>query len=98
MPSPILSGRAIRDANPELTSSNFTAVVNAFDQACGTSATYQHWNATNSLTAAHLEDTNDSALGSGAFKDVNISSLLAVGQLANQNLTTAQLTQSQVQR
>ncbi len=77
---------------------DFTAVVNAFDQACGSSATYQHWNATNSLTAAHLDDTNDSALGSSAFKDVNISSLLTAGQAANQNLTTAQLSQNQVQR
>jgi hypothetical protein len=77
---------------------DFTAVVNAFDQACGSSATYQHWNATNSLTAAHLDDTNDSELGSSAFKDVNISSLLAAGQAANQNLSTAQLNQNQVSR
>ena len=77
---------------------DFTAVVNAFDQACGTSATYQHWNATNSLTAAHLDDADDSALGSSAFQDVNISSLLAIGQPANQNLTTAQLGQNQVQK
>ncbi len=77
---------------------DFTAVVNAFDQACGTSATYQHWNATNSLTAAHLDDADDSALGSSSFQDVNVSGLLAVGQSANQNLTTAQLNQNQLQR
>ncbi len=78
---------------------DFTAVVNAFDQACGTSATYQHWNATNSLTVAHLDDTSDSSLGSSAFQDVNISSLLAAGQPANQNLSSAQLnTQTPLQK
>ena len=75
---------------------DFTAVVNAFDQACGASATYQHWNATQSLTAAHLEDSDDSALGSSAFEDVNIGTLLGLGSnAANQNLATAELTQNQ---
>jgi VCBS repeat-containing protein len=76
---------------------DFTAVVNAFDQACGTSATYQHWNAANSMMAAHLEDSDDSTLGSSAFQDVNIVSLLAAAQ-TNQNLITAQLTQNPLQQ
>ncbi|MDH2915504.1 MAG: hypothetical protein PXX77_01365, partial [Gallionella sp.] len=71
---------------------DFTAVVNAFDQACASSATYQHWNAKQSLSAAHIDDGEGSVLGSSAFKDMNISSLLAAGQ-ANQNLNTVQLNQ-----
>jgi VCBS repeat-containing protein len=80
---------------------DFAAVVNAFDQACGTSPTYQHWNAANSLTAAHLADSDDSALGSSVFDSVNVSSLLGIGaQAANQNrLGSTQLSaQSQLQQ
>ena len=43
---------------------DFMAVVKAFDQAAGTSTTLQHWNATNSLLAAHMEDGGDDALSS----------------------------------
>ncbi|MEQ1915119.1 MAG: VCBS domain-containing protein, partial [Gallionella sp.] len=74
---------------------DFTAVVNAFDQACATGATYQHWSATQSLSAAHIDDGEDSVLGSSAFKDVNISSLLAAGQV-NQNLIGSQLNKNQL--
>lgn len=74
---------------------DFTAVVNAFDQACATTATYQHWSATQSLSAAHIDDGEDSVLGSSAFKDVNISSLLAAGQ-GSQNLNTVGLNQNKI--
>ncbi len=78
---------------------DFTAIVTAFDQACGTSATYQHWNAASSLTAAHLASGDDSSLGSSAFHDASISGLLAIGQAANQSLGSAQLnTQSQLNK
>ena len=78
---------------------DFTAIVTAFDQACGTSATYQHWNAASSLTAAHLASGDDSSLGSSAFHDASISGLLAIGQAANQSLGSAQLSaQSQLNK
>lgn len=62
-------------------------------KSCATNATYQHWSATQSLSAAHIDDGDASVLGSSAFKDVNISSLLAAGQV-NQNLNTVQLNQN----
>ena len=78
------SGNKERDST--LQQFDFTAVVNAFDQACGTSATFRHWSATNSLMAARLEEGDDSALGSSAFQQVSVSSLLGIGiQVANQN-------------
>lgn len=58
----------------------FTAVVSAFDQACATGATCQHWNATQSLSAEHIDDGEDSVLGSSAFKDVNIAACWRQGR------------------
>lgn len=76
---------------------DFTAVVNAFDQACGTSITYQHWNAANSLMAAHLAG-GDSSLGSSAFQSVSVGGLLGIGMLAaNQNALNAMLSDAQAQ-
>jgi VCBS repeat-containing protein len=81
------------DSETKIDQFDFTAVVNAFDQACASSATYQHWSATQSLSVAHIDDGEDSVLGSTAFKDVNISSLLAAGQ---GNQTTFQLNTNQL--
>jgi VCBS repeat-containing protein len=80
---------------------DFTSVVNAFDQACSASTTFQHWNATQSLMTAHLHENEDDALGSSAFEEVNIATLLGLGSnAANQNaLNTNQLNlQSQLNR
>jgi len=63
---------------------DFSAVVSAFDQACGTSPTYQHWNATSSLMAAHLEDGEENDLGNCAFQQQTINSLLAAGAQTTQ--------------
>ncbi|MBI1424371.1 MAG: hypothetical protein GC149_12960 [Gammaproteobacteria bacterium] len=44
---------------------DFMAVVGAFDQASAGSTTFQHWNAANSMLAAHMDDIgNNDALGS----------------------------------
>ncbi|GAB5606510.1 hypothetical protein TK5_25910 [Sideroxyarcus sp. TK5] len=71
---------------------DFSAVVAAFDQAWAADSTIQHWNAAQTLATAHVDDGDDAALGSSAFKDMSISSLMALGQ-ANQNLNTMQLNQ-----
>ena len=61
---------------------DFTAIANAFDQARGTSATFMHWSATNSLLAAHLSGSDSAALGgdlahqygtNGSFTGMNLS-------------------------
>jgi VCBS repeat-containing protein len=74
---------------------DFSAVVAAFDQAWAADSTIQHWNAAQTLGMAHVDDGDDAALGSPAFKDMSISSLMALGQ-ANQNLNTVQLMKSGV--
>ena len=72
---------------------DFSAVVAAFDQAWAADSTIQHWNAAQTLAAAHVDDGEDASLGSPAFKDMSISSLMALGQ-ANQNLNAVQLNQN----
>ncbi|MDP2760911.1 MAG: Ig-like domain-containing protein [Sideroxyarcus sp.] len=72
---------------------DFSAVVAAFDQAWAADSTIQHWNAAQSLAVAQLDD-DDAALGSEAFRDVSLNSLLALGQ-GNQNLNAVQLNQNQ---
>ncbi|GAB5606513.1 hypothetical protein TK5_25940 [Sideroxyarcus sp. TK5] len=71
---------------------DFSAVVAAFDQAWAADSTIQHWNAAQTLATAHVDDGEDASLGSPAFKDMSISSLMALGQ-ANQNLNAVQLNQ-----
>jgi len=73
-----------QDGTQSIDHFDFTAVVNAFDQASGTSTTFRHWNATNSLVAAYLEDTHDSAQDGSAFPQASINSLLASSQAANE--------------
>ena len=68
-------------------------MVAAFDQAWAADSTIQHWNAAQTLAAAHVDDGEDASLGSPAFKDMSISSLMALGQ-ANQNLNAVQLNQN----
>ena len=72
---------------------DFSAVVAAFDQAYAADSTIQHWNAAQTLATAHVDDGEDASLGSPAFKDMSISSLMALGQ-ANQNLNAVQLNQN----
>jgi VCBS repeat-containing protein len=64
---------------------NFTAVVNAFDQARGTSATFMHWSATNTLLAAHLSGSDTAALGGDLAHQYGTN-----GTLTGMNLTAAQ--------
>ncbi|ADL55462.1 calcium-binding protein [Gallionella capsiferriformans] len=66
---------------------NFTAVANAFDQARGTSATFMHWSATNSLLAARLSGTDTAALGGDLAHQYGTS-----GSFTGMNLTAAQTT------
>ncbi|HUW25975.1 MAG TPA: putative Ig domain-containing protein [Gallionella sp.] len=42
---------------------DFTAIVDAFDQARGSSANFMHWSTTNSLLTAHLSASDSEALG-----------------------------------
>ena len=42
---------------------NFAAIAASFDQARGSSSTLMHWKATNSLLAAHLSGSDNSAFG-----------------------------------
>ena len=87
----------LKNGDPLIEQFDFTAVVNAFDQACGTSITYQHWNAANSLMAAHLAG-GDSSLGSSAFQPVSVSGLLGIGVLAaNQGALNAVQSNAQQQ-
>lgn len=64
---------------------DFTAIVNAFDQAHGGSATYLHWSATNSLLTSHLSGSDTTALGGDLAHQYG-----TVGTLAGMNLTSAQ--------
>jgi Ca2+-binding RTX toxin-like protein len=49
--------------NKSIQNYDFTAIVNAFDQANGGSANFMHWSATNSLLAAHLSSSDVDAVG-----------------------------------
>jgi hypothetical protein len=64
---------------------NFTAIVNAFDQARGTSSTLMHWSATNTLLAAHLSGSDTTALGGDLAHQYGTT-----GSLTGMNLTAAQ--------
>ncbi|NOT20824.1 MAG: hypothetical protein HOP24_11260 [Sideroxydans sp.] len=64
---------------------DFTAIVNAFDQANGGSATFMHWSATNSLLASHLNGSDTTALGGDLAHQYG-----TVGTLTGMNLTSAQ--------
>lgn len=66
---------------------DFTAVANAFDQARGTSATFMHWSATNSLLAARLSGSDTAALGGDLAHQYGTS-----GSFTGMNLTSAQTT------
>ena len=64
---------------------DFTAIANAFDQARGTSATFMHWSATNSLLAAHLSGSDTAALGGDLAHQYGTT-----GSFTGMNLTAAQ--------
>jgi Ca2+-binding RTX toxin-like protein len=64
---------------------NFTTLVANFDQARGTSATFQHWNMTNSLLAARLSGSDTVALGGDLAHQYG-----TMGTLTGMNLTAAQ--------
>ena len=49
--------------NKSIQDFGFTAIVNAFDQARGSSANFMHWSATNSLLTAHLSASDGEAPG-----------------------------------
>jgi len=49
--------------NKSIQNFDFTAIVNAFDQASGGSANFMHWSATDSLLTAHLSASDSEALG-----------------------------------
>jgi Ca2+-binding RTX toxin-like protein len=64
---------------------DFTAIVNAFDQAHGGSATYMHWSATSELLAAHLSSSDSTALGGDLAHQYG-----TMGSFSGMNLTAAQ--------
>ncbi len=64
---------------------DFTAVVASFDQARGSSATFMHWSATNSLLAAHLSNSDTAALGGDLAHQYGTN-----GSFTGMNLTAAQ--------
>jgi Ca2+-binding RTX toxin-like protein len=64
---------------------DFTAVVNAFDQARGGSATYLHWSMTNTLLSAHLSASDIAALGGDLAHQYGKN-----GTLSGMNLSAAQ--------
>ena len=64
---------------------NFTAIVNAFDQANGGNATFMHWSATNTLLAAHLSGSDTAALGGDLAHQFGTN-----GSLTGMNLAAAQ--------
>jgi len=49
--------------NKSIQNFDFTAIVNAFDQANGSNANFMHWSATDSLLTAHLSASDSEALG-----------------------------------
>jgi VCBS repeat-containing protein len=65
---------------------DFTAIVNAFDQAHGGSATYMHWSATSELLAAHLSGSDTMALGGDLAHQYGSNS-----SFSGMNLTSAQV-------
>ena len=76
--------------NKSIQDFNFTAVANAFDHARGTSTTFMHWRATNSLLAAHLSASDSDALGGDlAYQYGKNRSLVGVGQSATQDVINA---------
>jgi len=64
---------------------NFTAIVNAFDQANGGNATFMHWSATNTPLAAHLSGSDTAALGGDLAHQFGTN-----GSLTGMNLAAAQ--------
>ncbi len=64
---------------------DFTAIVASFDQARGTSETFMHWSATNSLLAAHLAGSDVAAIGGDIAHQYGTN-----GSLTGMNLTAAQ--------
>jgi Ca2+-binding RTX toxin-like protein len=49
--------------NKPIQNYDFTVIVNAFDQASGSSGNFMHWSATDSLLSAHLSASDSEALG-----------------------------------
>ncbi|MFY9260042.1 MAG: calcium-binding protein, partial [Gallionella sp.] len=64
---------------------NFSNIVASFDQARGTSATFQHWSMTNSLLAARLSGSDTLALGGDLAHQYG-----TMGTLTGMNLAAAQ--------
>jgi Ca2+-binding RTX toxin-like protein/subtilisin-like proprotein convertase family protein len=64
---------------------DFTAIVNAFDQANGGSATFMHWSATNSLLTSHLSGSDVTAIGGDLAHQYG-----TIGTLTGMGLTSAQ--------
>ncbi|MDD2776613.1 MAG: hypothetical protein PHU06_11715 [Gallionella sp.] len=71
--------------NQSVQNFNFTALVANFDQARGTSATFQHWSLTNSLLAARLSGSDTLALGGDLAHQYG-----TMGTLTGMNLAAAQ--------
>ncbi|MDD5385109.1 MAG: calcium-binding protein [Gallionella sp.] len=84
--------------NKSIQDFDFTAIVNAFDQARGSNTTFQHWSATNSLLAAHLSASDGEALGGDlAYQYGKSSSFAGVGQTVAQEVINAAQFGSQAQ-
>ncbi|MDD5384419.1 MAG: calcium-binding protein [Gallionella sp.] len=64
---------------------DFTAIAASFDQVCGTSATFMHWSATNSLLTAHLSGSDTAAIGGDLAHQYGMN-----GSFTGMNLAAAQ--------
>jgi hypothetical protein len=84
--------------NKSIQGFDFTAIVDAFDQARGGSANFAHWNATNSLLAAHLSASDGEALGGDlAYQYGKNGSFAGVSQTVAQEVINAAQFGSQAQ-
>ncbi|MDD2701820.1 MAG: calcium-binding protein [Sideroxydans sp.] len=68
--------------NQSVQNFDFSAIVDAFDQANGGNSTFMHWSATNTLLTAHLSGSDTLALGGDLSRQYGVN-----GTLSGMNLT-----------
>jgi Ca2+-binding RTX toxin-like protein len=84
--------------NKSIQDFDFTAIVDAFDQARGSNANFAHWSATSSLLAAHLSASDGEALGGDlAYQYGKNGSFAGVSQTVAQEVINAAQFGSQAQ-
>lgn len=76
--------------NKSIQDFDFTAIVDAFDQARGSNANFAHWSATSSLLAAHLPASDGEALGGDlAYQYGKNGSFAGISQTVAQEVINA---------